>query len=280
MKKNNDSVNSSIINSKTSSINEASHYITQIQRVYSQAPRLKVRIINKTSNQKGTTLFLDPFGMKDDSLRNKRDGYCYFGYGTQNESVDFLITPKPENENDEKFIGRHFYIKFNPFDLKYYIRDVGKGFGTFMKVTGELILKDNSLINIGNSYFVVTFDLNQVCSAQVPNYNESNITIKVFDNDKRDEKTFSCDKERITIGRENNCDVEINDTLLSRIHCTIIYNDVLGWVLKDGKEDILWKNSTNGTWIFLMNETPIEDGIIFKGYHNVYECTYIKEPQI
>ena len=41
--------------------------------------------------------------------------------------------------------------------MKYYIIDLGFGFGTFMKIGTEI--KDNYLINLGNSYIVCTFDI-------------------------------------------------------------------------------------------------------------------------
>jgi hypothetical protein len=40
--------------------------------------------------------------------------------------------------------------------MKYYIKDLGNGFGTFVKIQSESLLKDNSLINIGDSYLVCT----------------------------------------------------------------------------------------------------------------------------
>ena len=33
----------------------------------------------------------------------------------------------------------------------------------------------------------------------------------------------------ITIGRDNYCDVIIDDNLLSRVHCTILYKIGIGW---------------------------------------------------
>lgn len=39
--------------------------------------------------------------------------------------------------------------------LKYFIKDLGKGFGAFMKISNFAFLKTDSLINIGDSYIVV-----------------------------------------------------------------------------------------------------------------------------
>ena len=40
--------------------------------------------------------------------------------------------------------------------MKYYILDLGNGFGTFIKIQSENILKNNSLISFGESYIVCT----------------------------------------------------------------------------------------------------------------------------
>ena len=37
------------------------------------------------------------------------------------------------------------------------------------------------------------------------------------------------------------------------------------------------KPSTNGTWLCLMEEMPIKDGMIFKSNQNQYKCTLIKQ---
>ena len=39
---------------------------------------------------------------------------------------------------------------------KYFIKDLGKGFGAFMRVVSSVSLKTDSLINIGDSYIVVS----------------------------------------------------------------------------------------------------------------------------
>lgn len=50
--------------------------------------------------------------------------------------------------------GRQFYIKFDPNDNHYKIRDLGKGYGAFAKLQGSIIIRDSFLINIGESYVV------------------------------------------------------------------------------------------------------------------------------
>jgi signal transduction histidine kinase len=48
-------------------------------------------------------------------------------------------------------------------------------------------------------------------------------------------------KKEFTMGRSSESDVHINDTLISRVHCKVIYENGL-WHIED-------LNSTNGTWV-------------------------------
>ena len=67
-----------------------------------------------------------------------------------------MLVPKDDNY-EPRYKGRHFQIRFDPTDLNYYIQDLGCGFGKFMKLTEEIAIKDNYLINLGNSYIVCIY---------------------------------------------------------------------------------------------------------------------------
>ncbi len=62
------------------------------------------------------------------------------------------------------------------------------------------------------------------------------------------------------IGRTPNCDIRIDDKLLSKAQATIKF-DGENWVLQDGYEG---RESTNGTWLYLNEDCEIEDGMVFK----------------
>jgi pSer/pThr/pTyr-binding forkhead associated (FHA) protein len=62
------------------------------------------------------------------------------------------------------------------------------------------------------------------------------------------------------IGRSPNCDIRIDDQLISKMQSTIKYENG-NWVLEDGRDG---KESTNGTWYYLNQEQDIQDGMIFK----------------
>ena len=77
-------------------------------------------------------------------------------------------------------------------------------------------------------------------------------------------------------------DIELDDVLSSKINCVIRYNNIKGWMIKDGSETIL-KNgeimrnySKNGTWILASDNIKITDNMIFKSNFNIFKCNFIK----
>jgi hypothetical protein len=255
--------------------------IEDIKQVINRAPELKINLLSSHSTQKCVPENIDPFGLKS-SLRYPKDGYTYFGYvnsrnSTLNIKLDFLINPLEGDENEERFIGQHFYIRFNPYDLSYYIKDLGQGYGTFMKLTKEIKLVNDLLINIGESYLVSSCegdDINDI------------ITIKIFNRNGNYNPVILNHilKKKFYLGRCTECDGVIDDPLLSSIHCTMYYKDNEGWFLKDGKdtssEKEESKQSTNGTWVFISEEEKIYDKMQFKENKNLFECLYVYNPII
>lgn len=179
---------------------------------------------------------------------------------------------------EQKYTGRHFQIRFSPEDLSYYIKDLGHGYGTFKRISEPQLIKDNNLVNIGEAYLVFTLDSEEVLLSDGKNAMSSDtnsVNIKIFTGkESYDPVQFvPSNKTRIFIGRDTECDIMINDLLLSRIHCTIEFQHDKGWYLHDGvREESESKPSTNGTWLFLMEESKLTDEMIFKGNQNLYQC--------
>lgn len=150
-----------------------------------------------------------------------------------------------------------------------------------------MYLRNKSLINIGNVYIAIFF-----CEK---NENENNINnndniygfncdikIKVYNNQ---EKEYFFEKEKdIKIGRiKYGNDIELDDSLSSKINCVIRYNNLKGWMIKDGN-DLILKNgeimrnfSKNGTWILANDNIKITNNMIFKSNFNVFKCNFIHE---
>ena len=68
------------------------------------------------------------------------------------------------------------------------------------------------------------------------------------------------EQQELVIGRSPNCDIRIDDQLISKMQSTIKYENG-NWILEDGRDG---KESTNGTWFYLNQDQTIQDGMIFK----------------
>ena len=266
---------------------------TLLQKMVNVADNLIIDVINSTSLDKNLKIEINPLGMIQGSKRNANDGITYFGLiedddpenNNENSKVDFIINSNELINNEiNNIIGRHFRIRFDINTSKYYIKDLGCGFGTFKKIVKKAKIKDTYLINIGNSYIVCTFGVDEYYpedkSTNVEN-GDNTLNIKVFSDIPQTEPYFFNPKQfrRIYIGRDISCNIIVDDSLLSRVHCTMEYDEEEGWIIYDGKiDDDESKNkpSTNGTWLFLIEETPIEDGLIFKNNKNAFECHIVK----
>jgi hypothetical protein len=130
------------------------------------------------------------------------------------------------------------------------------------------------MINIGESYFSISFGNND---GKEEDPNNMNINIKVVSGTtKYVPLNFQPSKTSIRIGRHPECEVAIDDNMLSRYHCFIEYNSVVGWIIQDGyiakKNDIYEKlNSTNGTWMYLNDDFPVFEGMQFKAFQTLFQ---------
>jgi hypothetical protein len=112
--------------------------INKIKKVYSQSKKLMLEIMSFENSEKIRNIEIDPYGYTN-SKRKIKDGITYFGYEVQQDAGNFevdFVMQNCDNNNyyEDAFSGRHFMISFNPDDLNYYIKDMGRGFGTFIKM--------------------------------------------------------------------------------------------------------------------------------------------------
>ena len=243
-------------------------------------------------NKQGLENSLIKRKLKQNEIEEERN-IVYFGFQREedlitNPNIDYLLYPK-EDFYDNKFIGKHFQIRYDSDNKQYYIKDLGFGFGTFIKLIKDIKIKDNFLINIGETYIVFSLNQNEKESENDIENDEvkeeqndsSMISVKVFFGDEKCENyNFDCfSNPTILIGRNEFCDVVIEDKMLSRVHCSVYFvesekEEERGWYLKDG--NLNGKKSTNETWYYSAEETLIEEDMIFKTNHNLFRC-YIKK---
>ena len=239
---------------------------------------LEITVIGSQSMSFGTKIKIDKMGLMEKSLRNIKSNITYFGF------IEDLNLNNEKNDN-LKFIGRFFRIYFNTKNLNYYLRDLGNCLGTYVKVKESIILKNEDMINVGDTFLIFHFENDKSKN----NSNNDIINIQITELNKNNESqnrefSFNSSKKIIRIGRKKyNNDIELNDHLVSKVNCNIQYDEKNGWKIKDGNEIISENgeskitNSTNGTWILAIDDFLIYENMIFKSNLNLFRCNFIKQ---
>ena len=283
-------------------IAEINNIINQEDNNYKQ---LNLTVVSTTLNYDQNTYIITPLGLKN-SKRDVKDGIVLFGYERKNNIKretdnynsenniysnengknninntglvidefllnDFVFPVEEKEENNGLYEFPNFAIYYNVSDGNYYIKDFNTGVGALMKIK-KFKMEQNTLINIGSNYLVVYV-------------NKNIITIKIFNNntiiDSKDNKEnlgqnyymkeFQIKNNNntiITIGRSQKCDIVIEDMMLSKMQCYIEYNaNEEYFYLYDGDGE---KESTNGTWLFILNPIKITDNFLFKAEHTLF----------
>ena len=164
-----------------------------------------------------------------------------------------------------------FFKIFYDYDKHlYYLIDLGVGYGTFYKIEEETTIKENSIVNIGESYLVFTFKDKRMDTEE--QLNDDYLILKIYSNDQEYEPIIIESNDKVyQVGRSDKSDVYIKDRMLSRVHCILFYIDN-NWYIKDGNEN---KNeSTNGTWMYANEETEIKEGMKFKSNSCNFVCKF------
>ena len=255
--------------------------ITYLKEVVNSAPKLELKIIESLYFDEGFTIKINSLGLIGKSLREIKDGYTFFGIiGDKSKKkgklIDFSTTGEKIDKKNHDIVqqeGRQFYIKYDLGKSCYYIKDcsIKNGYGTFMKVEDEMLIKDNTFINIGNNYIVFTLGVDELESDEIFEGDEQILSVKVFQGDIVNYSyIFNKKKNKIIyFGNNEICDVILNDDIIDDIHCQVEYKEDLGWMIKDGYNN---KKTKNGTWLNLSEETEIYEGMIIQSNQNIYQC--------
>jgi hypothetical protein len=282
--------------------------LSQINKIMNQVEKnfkeLNLTVVSTTLYYDQSTYIITPFGLKN-SKREAKDGIVLFGYERKNnikresENLntdnniysnengkniinnntglidefilnDFVFPVEEKEENNGLYEFPNFAIYYNVNDGNYYIKDFNTGVGALMKIK-KFAMDKNTLINIGSNYLVVYI-------------NKNIITIKIFNNntimDSKDNKEnigqnyymkefqIRNNNTKITIGRSQKCDIVIEDMMLSKMQTFIEYNsNEECFYLYDGDGE---KESTNGTWVFILNPIKITNNFLFKAEHTLF----------
>jgi len=162
------------------------------------------------------------------------------------EVVNDFIIPACKKEDKAKHAGRQFQIRFDPHAETYFIKDLQVGYGVFTETVGPVPLKDNLLINMGESYIVTNlcapdpevvqeYALNSLGDALSSAQPPPKLKLRVFSVSRSDQPDLYCcqfEEQEVVIGRSPNCDIRVDDELLSKMQAAIHFDlDSRQWVL-------------------------------------------------
>ncbi len=98
-------------------------------------------------------------------LRAAGDGVTYFGCKKRatkssirlrkGEIVNDVVIKAKDKETAQRHRGRHFQIQYCIESNCYKIKDLGVGYGAYAKLDNPLLLKDNYLLSMGESFFII-----------------------------------------------------------------------------------------------------------------------------
>ena len=173
--------------------------------------------------------------------------------------------------SSEKNKNVFFKINYNFEHNLYYLIDMKIGYGTFYKIEERTIIYENSIINIGESYLIFSF--NKTNFDRENNLNEDDLFLKIYSSEGEYNPMIiqSCGDKIYKLGRTEKCDVVIRDKMLSRVHCILFFLDN-NWYIQDGNEE--GNESTNGTWIYALDEIEIKPGMKFKSNSCNFICKF------
>ena len=105
----------------------------------------------------------------ENGLRGEKDGSAYLGCKKrawksgirvrQSEILNDVVIKLKEKEMAQSYRGRHTQIWYCLVSQCYKIKDLGIGFGSYLKLDKPLIIKENYLIMLGESF--MTFNMIQ-----------------------------------------------------------------------------------------------------------------------
>ena len=278
--------------------------LSQINEILNQTetnyPELNLTIVSSSLNYNQKNYIITPTGIKN-SKRDAKDGIVLFGYERKNkicdsnlntdnkednnlntetihnleESEDFLFNDfvfplEEKEENYGLYEFPNFAIYFDTNDKNYYIKDFNTGVGALMKIK-KYTIEGSTLINIGSNYIVVNIEKNKIILKIFNNTILENKSSNENNRKNCDIKEFKIEnnkKTSITIGRSKKCNIVIDDVMLSKIHTSIEYNPKdKKFYLYDGDSQ---KESTNGTWVFILNPIKINNNFTFKAEHTLF----------
>lgn len=107
----------------------------RILQTVNSSKAIKLKVINSGSLPKGSTFTIFPSGLEN-SHRNIKDGYTYIGNVLKSEIqyINDIAIPVHDSEPQLSSPSRNFSIYYNIEKDSFFLKDLGKGYGPFIKI--------------------------------------------------------------------------------------------------------------------------------------------------
>ena len=214
-----------------------------------RTPKLKLSLFTNSQS-----IIIDEITITPNTIKPKSGGIVTkslnykFCFGHDND-CDYIL-------NDANVAPKQFFIFYNPSTSKYNALDNLSGTGLFVKILRPIEIFREMIVSFCADHMYL-----QVIKKE---NNTKDIKIKFLQGKNINHYVFNSEKQKsITIGRGNKCTIKYDSDSVSKIHCTIAYeND--NWVLYDGSLNAnhQQKKSTNGLWLLCNVAVELEDKMI------------------
>ena len=119
------------------------------------APRMSLTVLDSGSVLKGTAYLINACGYTK-SRRRAFDGCVYAGtlqcHRESGSLVNDIVFPLTERGMGH----RHFVVKYVTESKSYFLRDMGEGTGTFIKIDRSLVLHQGYIISYGDVHMAIS----------------------------------------------------------------------------------------------------------------------------
>ena len=236
-----------------------------------------INIINDNVEKKSTNIKKSVFSEKtiNSIIINYPKLICQIKYIENNYEKDITITPNSVNGkiiknpdgkiylNDDSNFNesvvknfntylKNFYLYFNNKKNRFFIYDKSKIYGLYKKINKKIKLENSLIISFSIYHIYIKKNENNNIKLKCIKKTNKIVYTNSFNNNEINE---------ITIGRNDDCIINLDNDNISRIQMSIIFENN-NWFIYDGCKE---KESLNGIWLNAIdNNMIIENDNILK----------------
>lgn len=119
---------------------------------------LTLEIMESPSIKAGTIITINSEGLIG-SKRGVKDGCAYFGTYTGDDQ--YQINDYTFSMEEQGFGKRHFMIEYDSTKNAYFLKDLGDGTGTFIKIINKALLNMNMIVSFNSIHLAILFPFEQ-----------------------------------------------------------------------------------------------------------------------